>query len=80
VSYFLSWTTPLSTNERRWLRAWIEKVTERHPEVIERRRGGIVINDSQRERVEAFARLTMAILGRTRAPFNLQPIPVAHAA
>ncbi|MFN8526952.1 MAG: hypothetical protein U0821_27925 [Chloroflexota bacterium] len=80
MSYTIRWVNPLSAGERRWLRNWVEKVNENHPDVVERRRGGLLVRDDQPERVHSFAALTMAVLGRDPMGYELVPTAEAGAA
>ena len=74
MSYTIRWTTPLNSTERRWLRSWLDRVTEKSPSLVERRRNGITVRGGSPEVVHSFAALTMAIVGRPRFAYTLAEV------
>lgn len=71
MSFTIRWTTPLNRTERRWLRCWLDRLTERCPTLVERRPGAVIVRDTTPEAVRPFAALTMAVLGRPRFAYTL---------
>ncbi len=74
MSFTIRWTTPLNSTERRWLRCWLDRVTERCPSLVERHRGGIIVRGGTPEVVHSFAALTMAVIGRPRFAYALAEV------
>ena len=71
MDFTISWTTPLTSTERRRLRCWLQRAVERYPGLIEHRRGVLIVRDDNLDAAHSFAALTMAVVGRDPLAYTL---------
>lgn len=65
MSYEIRWNEPLTSRQRRWLRAWAGRVSKGRAGLLERQRGALVVRQTTEQLAHEFAALTMLILGRS---------------
>ena len=74
MSFKISWTTQLSRTEQRWLQRWLDRAGARHPGLVERCRGAIIVRHATPEEAHSFAALTMAVVGQPIFAYTLEPL------
>lgn len=73
--FAISWVTPLTRTERRWLRCWLDRLAATCPGPVEYRRGSLTVRGGSPEAAHSFAALTTAIIGRPRFAYVLAEMP-----